>query len=89
MTRANQAVISKTCSGILVFLMQSGWRRVWVKVGGGGQKKKKWALRFWGLVACFLFICKQASDRELACPPRDDKRVAVEISSLGGKNEMF
>lgn len=32
MTRANQAVISKTCSGSLVFLMQSGW-------GGGGKKE--------------------------------------------------
>lgn len=79
MTRANQPVISKTCSGILVFLMQSG--RI--------KKKKKVSVVIVGLVACLLFICKQASDSELACPPRNDKRMAVEIPSLGRKNEML
>lgn len=49
----------------------------------GKKKKKKWA--WW----CFLFICKQASDSELACPPCNDKRIAVEIPSLARKNEML
>lgn len=47
MTRANQAVISKTCSGSLVFLMQSGW---------GGAKERSERCDSGGLVACFLFI---------------------------------
>lgn len=50
MTRANQAVISKTCSGSLVFLMQSGWR------GGGAAKERSERCDSGGLVACFLFI---------------------------------
>lgn len=52
-------------------------------------RKKKGSVVIVGLVACFLFICKQASDSELDCPPCSDKRIAVEIPSLARKNEML
>lgn len=40
------------------------------------------------LAQCFLFICEWR-DRELACPPSNDKRIAVETSSLGEKMRCY
>lgn len=40
------------------------------------------------LAQCFLFICEGKRQRA-ACPPPDDKRMAVETSSFGGENEML
>lgn len=61
MTRANQAVISKTCSGILVFLMQSGWRR------RGGAKERSERGDSGGLWLVFYSSeSKQATESSLA-----------------------
>lgn len=40
------------------------------------------------LAQCFLFICEWR-DRELACPPSNDKRIAVKTSSLGEKMRCY